>query len=343
MRLILYGRAMGALTVAAPILACNGAPVAATGGADAGAQEARSDSAGPTQDCPFVGSITVDPADTTVGGEVDVTVLVDASDAADISYTWTATGGQFASSNVKETRFDCTAPGEVTIDVQVSGGTEADGGPCIALRSASVRCDPVPAQDATVVSATDPCTVPGQEGCFACTGSPAGLCTPTEEAFVMNDPTGTCYPCLLGAGCIDGAADGATGNECDDLMGDAVTGPSEGAWKPSLCYQVVACILATACANPSVVNCYCGGGDSSACAGAGAAKGPCLGAENAGLETSDAQTALGPSFTSKTLAAGVANAIFVCAAANGCNSCLGSSTGSDAGQGPLEAGALGDP
>jgi hypothetical protein len=125
MRPILYGRAMGALTVAALISGCNGTPVAATSDADASAQEAaRPEPAGPTQDCPFVGSITADPAETTVGGEVDVTVLVDTPDAADVSYTWTATDGQFESSNVKETRFDCTAPGEVTIDVQVSGGTQ---------------------------------------------------------------------------------------------------------------------------------------------------------------------------------------------------------------------------
>jgi hypothetical protein len=91
------------------------------------------------------------------------------------------------------------------------------------------------------------------------------------------------------------------------------------------------------------VNCYCGAGDSTACTGAGAAKGACLEAENAGLETSDPQTALGPSFTSKTLAAGIANAIFVCAAANRCSSCLGISAGLDAGLGTPEASAPGDP
>jgi hypothetical protein len=263
-----------------------------------------------------VGLVTVDPSETIVGGEVDVSVLVD-TDAADVSYTWTSTGGQFESSNAPKTRFDCTALGAVTISVQVTGGSQSEGGPCTQVSSASVQCDPAPLQDATVTT---------------------GLCSPTVEAFVESDPTGTCYPCLLRAGCLDGVSDGATGNECEDLTGDAVTGPSAGAWKPSLCVQTIDCILATGCANPSLVNCYCGEGDSTACADAGAAEGACLTAENAGLETSDPKTALGPSFTSKTLAAGVANAIFVCAAANGCTSCLGRASGTDGGATMPEAG-----
>jgi hypothetical protein len=264
----------------------------------------------------------VDPSETIVGGEVDVSVLVD-TDAADVSYTWTSTGGQFESSNAPKTRFDCTAPGVVTISVQVTGGLHSGGSPCTQVSSASVQCDPAPPQDATVTS---------------------GLCSPTVEAFAEGDPTGTCYPCLQTAGCLDGVSDGATGNECEDLTGDAVTGPSAGAWKPSLCVQTIACILATGCATPSVVNCYCGEGDSRACADAGAAKGACLTAENAGLETTDPAAALGPSFTSKNLAAGVANSIFVCASANGCASCLGRASGAgvDGDATAPDASALGD-
>ena len=321
MRLIPYGWAIVTLTVAALASACNGPGISRPGEADTGAQkEAAPDSSSPTEGCPFVGLVTVDPSETIVGGEVDVSVLVD-TDVADVSYTWTSTGGQFQSSNAPKTRFDCTALGAVTISVQVTGGSQAEGGPCTEVSSASVQCNPAPTQDATVMT---------------------GLCSPTVEAFVEGDPTGTCYPCLLGAGCLDGVADGATGNECEDLMGDAVTGPSAGAWKPSLCVQTIACILATGCATPSVINCYCGDGDSAACADAGVAKGACLTAENAGLETSDPGTALGPRLTSKTLAAGVANAIFVCAAANGCTSCLGRTSGEEGGVTTPEASALGD-
>jgi hypothetical protein len=318
MRMILDGWAIGALTAGSLISGC-GTPAAAPAGvADSGVREAEAsaDSTGPIQACPSVGPITTSPGETTVGSEVDVGVSVAPAAAGDVSYTWTATDGQFESSNVRETRFACTAPGMVTIEVQVSGGTSPDGGPCTQVRSASVQCDPVP-QDGSMA--------------FRCTGSPLGACSDTEEQFVEYDPTGTCYTCLLGAGCIDGAADGPAGNECEDLMGDAVTGPSAGAWKPSLCRMTIDCILATGCASPSVVNCYCGAGDNEACTLPGAAKGACLVAENAGLETSDPQAALGPSFTSKTLASGVANAIFVCAAANGCKSCLGAGVGVDGG------------
>jgi hypothetical protein len=159
---------------------------------------------------------------------------------------------------------------------------------------------------------------------------------------VVHDPTGACYTCLLRAGCIDVMTGGASGNECEDLMGNAVTGPSAGAWKPSLCRQAIDCILRTSCANPSVLNCYCGASDAGTCGGPGAATGACLSAENAGLETTDAQTALGTNFTSKTLAAGIANSIFLCAAANHCDTCLGVAASADAGAGVVEAGTNAD-
>jgi hypothetical protein len=116
------------------------------------------------------------------------------------------------------------------------------------------------------------------------------------------------------------------GNECDDLMGDALGGPSAGAWKPSLCLQTINCILQTRCADPSVFDCYCGQGVGSGCTDSGLASGGCLSTENAGLETTDIATALGPAFASKSLAAGVANAIFLCAAAHQCATCLAPSS-----------------
>jgi hypothetical protein len=51
-----------------------------------------------------------------------------------------------------------------------------------------------------------------------------------------------------------------------------------------------------------------------------------LSEESAGLETTDPTAVMTPTFTSKSLAAGVANAIFVCAANAHCSSCLGGST-----------------
>ena len=80
-------------------------------------------------------------------------------------------------------------------------------------------------------------------------------------------------------------------------------------------------ILQNGCADPSVVDCYCGRGAGSACADAAAATGACVVAENGGLETSSPSVALSV-FDSSSLAAGVANAIFACAQANRCATCL---------------------
>jgi hypothetical protein len=253
-----------------------------------------------------VAFITASPEEVPVGGEIDVSVIVAASEAGPLSYTWTATSGQFATAIAPKTRYSCTAVGSATLTVEVSGGEGPDGASCVQQRSTTVQCEPLPEASAA----------------FPCPGSPmAPACTSTEQLFVTYDPTGACYSCLLDGGCIDDAPKGIAGNECDDLTGDAVGGPNAGAWKPSLCLMTVSCILQTACADPSVVDCYCGASEGGACGESSAANGACVVAENGGLETSSPADAL-DAFASRSLAAGVANAIFECAEANHCSPCF---------------------
>jgi hypothetical protein len=271
--------------------------------------------------CPQL-SITLTSAEAPVGGEVEATVSLSPTSQATPSYTWTATDGEFLSSIAPSTRFSCSEVGIATLTVQV-----ATPG-CVETASATVDCE-ADVEDAAVSGA---CTSPGEVGCEPCNGSPGGLCTATEIDFVQQDLTGGCYACLLGAGCLDSPEAGLSGNECDDLVGNAASGPNAGAWKPSLCLMTISCILASSCADPLATNCYCGTAAGVACLTPGAANGACLTAETAGLETTDPQATVTPTFTSKSLAAGVANAIFVCAASAHCWSCLG----------PLVDGAYGD-
>ncbi len=272
--------------------------------------------------CPQL-SITLTSGEAPVGGEVNVSVSLSPTSQAAPSYTWTATGGEFLNSNTPSTRFSCIEVGAAILTVQVV----TPG--CVETSSATVDCEAV-VEDAGITGA---CTLPGEIGCEPCNGSPGGVCTATELAFVQQDLTGSCYACLLGAGCLDSPEGGLSGNECDDLVGNAASGPNAGAWKPSLCLMTVSCILGSSCADPLATSCYCGTAAGVACLNPGAANGACLTAETGGLETTDPQVTVTPTFTSKSLAAGVANAIFVCAAGAHCSSCLGGST--DGGNGDV--------
>ncbi len=279
---------------------------------------------GPPEPCPQL-SLTVGSGVVTVGGEVDVSVSLSPPSPATSSFTWTATTGQFTSSVAPSTRFACNVAGVAVVTVQVV----TPG--CVESSSTNVQCVPY---DPDAATNSGPCAYAGEVGCVPCTGSPGGVCTQTETAFIQHDLTGSCYACLLSAGCLDDPEAGITGNECEDLMGDATSGPTTGAWKPSLCRDTLACILGTSCAAPLATTCYCGSAGAP-CVAPGAANGVCLIQETSGLETTDPQTVLS-SFDSKNLAAGVANAIFACAANAYCSTCLGAS---DAGPGSTMDGA----
>lgn len=310
---------LGSLLLAAAQVACSSgrstppSTVARGDASDAYDSSDASDAGDAPQACPLL-NITLTSAEAPVGGEVEVSVSLIPPSQSLPSYTWTATGGEFLNSISPSTRFSCSEVGPAILTVQV-----ATPG-CVETSSATVECQAF-VQDAGTLNGA--CTFPGQVGCVPCSGSPGDICTPTEIAFIQQDMTGGCYTCLLGGGCLDSPDAGLSGNECDDLMGDAVNGPSAGAWKPSLCSSTISCILGSSCAAALVTDCYCGSAVGAACLTPGAANGACLTEETAGLETADPHATAGATFTSKSLAAGVANAIFACAASAHCSSCLG--------------------
>jgi hypothetical protein len=180
-----------------------------------------------------------------------------------------------------------------------------------------------------------PCTT-GTAGCVQCqgnavgTGNNGGLCSATEQQFVAHDistgkatapgpdPSGSCYACLLGGGCLDDTQFADTGHECEDPV---TTGTA------AQCEAVISCILGSSCAASSVGTCYCGtAGISTTCQG-NPAPGPINGA-------CDTQIATGLGFpltdgtdntknlTDTTRAAGKADQIFQCALSNACSACL---------------------
>ncbi len=178
-----------------------------------------------------------------------------------------------------------------------------------------------------------PCSASGSNS-VKCAGSPTsnGVCSPTEALFVAKDiaagllvngqpKTGTpttesCYACLNSKLCLDkGTA--VTGNECGDVSMTAQNGPVG-------CLAVIRCTLANKCAtgNPDA-QCYCGSAVGTACNTSGAANGPCLNEESAGLGfPSSDPIDITLNYTDTSRPAGMANTIFDCAFSNGCANCL---------------------
>ncbi|MGH7436151.1 MAG: hypothetical protein ACRENE_10805, partial [Polyangiaceae bacterium] len=186
-----------------------------------------------------------------------------------------------------------------------------------------------------------PCTGKGDPpNCVKCNGNAAGKCSATEAFFVERDiqkgnlsggqeDLTSCYGCLWNAGCIDDTVNVDKGKECEDFAGPVGTGAKATESKTMACLDVVKCALDTGCHNAKaqgatdgISNCYCGANDRNtmACMAhtGGLPNGSCLQAELDGLGfTSDAtsQAVLG-TFTRRTTAAGMANAIFQCAGSN---------------------------
>jgi hypothetical protein len=83
-----------------------------------------------------VSQYTLSPLSTSVGGTIDVMAAGtdDSSDAAIISYAWSAPTGKFSDPASAHTTYTCTAPGEVTLTVTVSNGD------CRAMGGMMVTC-----------------------------------------------------------------------------------------------------------------------------------------------------------------------------------------------------------
>jgi hypothetical protein len=190
-----------------------------------------------------------------------------------------------------------------------------------------------------------PCTASGQTGCVGCYGSAGNVCTPTEAIFVNldiakglvtaagpepDDMTASCYSCLVYSDCIDNAADGITGTECDALSGNFTNGSGASVPAEATCNAVVACIAGSQgmqCAATALSYCYCGpgGGPSAQCQGANASmvNGPCIDPEVAGFPyTKTSASSILGAYSHSTLPSGLANSIFACAISNHCASCL---------------------
>ncbi|MET0794553.1 MAG: lamin tail domain-containing protein [Polyangiaceae bacterium] len=100
--------------------------------------------------CPVIDSLSVAPAETTVGHSVD---LVAAGSDADhqpsaLSYSWTSTGGTLIAANAATASLACTAAGPVTVTLTVSDGD------CSDTLTQVVTCSPAPSSGAGGSSGT---------------------------------------------------------------------------------------------------------------------------------------------------------------------------------------------
>jgi hypothetical protein len=183
--------------------------------------------------------------------------------------------------------------------------------------------------------ALGPCTTPNQTGCVPCSGNASGVCTPTEARFVQHDIAGglatldagatasSCYACLVQAGCVDDTQFGDTGHECGDLSATFDAGAQSGTPDTTLCLGTIDCILQSSCATSDVASCYCGPANTGSACVTATANGACVQPEVDGLGFPAGDNAdVLKNFTDTTKPSGMANQIFLCAATNGCTTCL---------------------
>jgi|HubBroStandDraft_1064217.scaffolds.fasta_scaffold49367_1 hypothetical protein len=198
------------------------------------------------------------------------------------------------------------------------------------------------------------CTVPPPTICPAtgtcpansitCPTEASGNCNGTEQIIVQRDEaqglttaagsaaanSNSCFACLAGAGCIDWAAQGQHGFDCEDTT-TSFTGNGGAAPFATLCDNTLSCVTGStgaACAENSegVAYCYCGtegGATSATCQGTASPfplNGSCATQEYDGFNyTGNASLVTGIDNTSQP--SGVANQIISCAKGNGCTMC----------------------
>ncbi|MES1204995.1 MAG: lamin tail domain-containing protein, partial [Pseudomonadota bacterium] len=86
--------------------------------------------------CPRVDSVSIEPAETTVGHSVILTGTATDVDRvpAPVTYAWTSSAGTLAGATSPLAAFTCTAPGTVSVTLSVSDGD------CTDVASATVTC-----------------------------------------------------------------------------------------------------------------------------------------------------------------------------------------------------------
>jgi hypothetical protein len=130
------------LAVAIPLVA-----VCACSGDDFGPPPCRVNRGGvyisvPVAPCPKLGPWGILPREVNVGASVQLVASAIGASADVVQYTWSADGGgTVADPHAAITTFQCTAPGEFTIEISVSN-SEAAMGTCQDVATGSVQCDP---------------------------------------------------------------------------------------------------------------------------------------------------------------------------------------------------------
>jgi hypothetical protein len=123
--------------------------------------------------------------------------------------------------------------------------------------------------------------------------------------------------CLACAQSEDSGTSCLAAYSCEGLAG----GFSEvGVPKEQLCQEALSCELKTSCQSVTTIGCYCGSSATFACEHeAGAAAGPCVPQEQAGLETTDPFQITVLRWHKPAFAAGMANQLVGCLLAHHCN------------------------
>lgn len=90
--------------------------------------------------CPTIDSLSIEPAETTVGSSVTLSASGSDSDNAPsaLSYAWSATGGTLTGATTANASLACTTAGPVTVTLTVGDGD------CTDTLSQTVTCSPAP-------------------------------------------------------------------------------------------------------------------------------------------------------------------------------------------------------
>jgi hypothetical protein len=299
--------------------------------------------------CPGITSFSITPTEEPVGATSALSVMttIPATIAWSVAPGTPAGAGTLNSTTSASPTFTCTSGGTVEVTVAVGApGTSACAGQPNTTVIGLIFCegaggggaiDSSTIDSSPIDGGTDSCGVPAlQSGCDAdlaviapSVPLPPGrtTCSGTELALWQKDPRTdptSCLNCLFLSGCLDDNL-GDSGNECEDPF----TGPGAGE-TTSECLAVLQCEVgdyASGCgarsapANGTVLNAYCGPGESQSFCIASPG-GACIAEEKAGFP---------PGFTSmdivinhfgtKNYASGRANDIVGCGILSGCTTC----------------------
>ena len=121
--------------------------------------------------CPNITQVVVAPYQTSVGGTISLTAVASDSDAVDmLSYSWSSTGGTFATPTGTSDVFTCVTAGAQSITLAVNDNHA--GGSCTASISLPVNCVAVAGTGGTTGAAGAPATG-GTTGTGGVAGAPA--------------------------------------------------------------------------------------------------------------------------------------------------------------------------